>query len=290
MNALVNPGFESGLDGWTVDGLVLPQGPARSGTAAAQLIAVRPYIGAPLAPAGVSQSVTLKPGETYHAWCWYRLESGSAGRLTVALIDGTRWRYLLERAPGTRDWQHADLIFTAESSSGVFWAQAATEACQFSLDDCGIALMAITQQIRDALVSDLQQITTGNGYSTTLVEVGREPKRITEARAPAVYIAPGEGGTSELETISSGMGSAVQRFTLQMIVRSATPNQDMDNLLDDVRNAIERSGSAVLALSDVVTAAVTGWTETVTEPDIALDTYYREATVEVTYLYRRGSA
>jgi hypothetical protein len=75
-----------------------------------------------------------------------------------------------------------------------------------------------------------------------------------------------------------------------MFIKSSTPNADMDNLLDDVRNAVERSNGNTQSRSDVISARVSDWTEVITDETIHGEVYYREAVVEVQYHYTLGSA
>lgn len=149
--------------------------------------------------------------------------------------------------------------------------------------------MAITASIKAALVADLQRIQGKTPFSTTVREVGTEPKRIDEAQKPGVYIYSSEG-SSDLDSLTNLRGEAEQAYTLDLIIESNTPNADMDAFLDDVRNSIEAATGNVRALSSVHKVTVTDWTPTETGPDIGMNVYIRQVNVSVTYTYTRGSA
>lgn len=150
--------------------------------------------------------------------------------------------------------------------------------------------MSITNTLKDALITDLNDITTANGFSKTVSEVSREPIRFDEAKVPHISIVPGDGGSAAAETLTNRIGAGEQEWTLQLVLRTTTPNEDMDDFLDDVRNAIERSTGNLGSASGVILAGVTGWTGTITAEEIHENTYYREATVTVQYEFTRGSA
>jgi hypothetical protein len=149
--------------------------------------------------------------------------------------------------------------------------------------------VSVTATIKTALVADLDAIDGTGIFSTTLKETGTEPVRIDEAEAPAIYIFASDG-TSDLETLTNLRGETEQSYTLDLVIKSTTPNADMDTLLDDVRNAIERSTSNVLGVAAVNTATVTDWTPVETDPGIHEGVYIRQVNVVVSYLYTRGSA
>jgi hypothetical protein len=130
-------------------------------------------------------------------------------------------------------------------------------------------------------------------FTMTVAEVGREPVRPDEAKSPGIYISSGSGN-SELGSISNLRGDAEQVFTLDLIVESTTPNADMDSLLSDVRNAVERSASnikaTVIANGSVTDVVASDWTPVLTDPGIHELVYFRQVDVVISYLYTRGSA
>ena len=149
--------------------------------------------------------------------------------------------------------------------------------------------MAITATIKAALIADLTAIDGTGIFSTTVAEVGSEPKHVSEVEKPGVFIYASEG-ESDLETLTNLRGSTDQSYTLDLVIESNTPNADMDAFLDDIRNAVERDTSNVLGVARVETAVVTAWTPVETDADIHMNTYYHQVNVVVAYLYSRGAA
>jgi hypothetical protein len=146
----------------------------------------------------------------------------------------------------------------------------------------------ITKNLRSALLADLGQITTANGYNTTLLEIGKYPKPLREARSPCVFITEGGGGESTLETIANKQGLASQSFSLIAAVQTADGPDAMDDLLDDIRNAIEKNNSSLYDLA--IVATVDTWGEILTDRDVQGEIYWRPLTVRCEYAYNRGTA
>lgn len=142
--------------------------------------------------------------------------------------------------------------------------------------------MSITETLAAALETCLQSV-------AGLAEVSREPKRMDEARSPGAYIVSADGSAG-LETLSNRESDPRQVFTVQLFVRSATPNADMNSLLDSVRNAVEGDGSALVSIPTVIRVQVTQWSSVFTESSIHGGVYLREVDVAVDYVYTRGSA
>ena len=149
--------------------------------------------------------------------------------------------------------------------------------------------MSITATIKAALIADLTAIDGTGIFSTTVAEVGSEPKEVSEAQKPGVFIYASEG-ESDLETMTNLRGETQQAYTLDLVIESNTPNADMDTFLDDVRNCVERTASNVLGATRVNTATVTDWTPVESDPDILMNIYFRQVNVVVSYLYSRGAA
>ena len=144
--------------------------------------------------------------------------------------------------------------------------------------------MASTDTIGDALITDLLTI-------AGIVQVSSEPRLHTEMAKPGACLMPGGGGTSDPFTLSNLRGNAEHRFVVRLFVSSSTPRQDLDNLMDAARNAIERSGSALAAVVSpaVDHATVVEWNDVSTDESVAQNTWIRDLTVAVHYLYSRGS-
>jgi len=154
--------------------------------------------------------------------------------------------------------------------------------------------VGLTQTLKDKVILDIADIDGTGIFATTLAESGREPKPIAEVVAPAVFIAPGGGAETDTETLTNRVGASQQDYVLQCFIQSGTPNADMDDLLDDLRNAFERATSNVLTASGtgwkVTDSTVSDWTEVLTDEDIHQQSYFREVTLTVAYTYTRGSA
>jgi hypothetical protein len=146
----------------------------------------------------------------------------------------------------------------------------------------------ITRSLREALLADLQQITIANGFKNTLADVTKYPKPIREMKAPCVSITEGGSGEAEIETIGNRQGLATQSFNLIAAVRSMDGPEAMDDLLDDIRNAIERTSSNLFDLA--IVATVDSWGEILTDRDVQGQVYWRPVTVRCEYAYNRGTA
>ena len=138
-------------------------------------------------------------------------------------------------------------------------------------------------------MSDLDAITVVNGFNTTIAQTRRTPKRHDDISKPGAAITAGEGGTGELESLTNLRGLATQHFAVSLFVDGATAETDMDDFSDDVRNAVERSAGNLQTAANVEMVAATGWTEPRTEGADDGLTRVREVTVEVRYIYTRGS-
>ena len=153
----------------------------------------------------------------------------------------------------------------------------------------------ILNTIRNALITDFGDITTGNGYSVTLAEISEDPKRPDEMLRPGVCLYSGEAGTVERETNSGRINTSFHDYVVQMVAVTATPNETLDNMTDDVRNVVELSTSAVLNASTgpaaVIDVNVTNISPVLTDTNANEErTFVRILTVEVQYEYTRGSA
>ncbi len=151
--------------------------------------------------------------------------------------------------------------------------------------------MSTTDTLRDALFDDL------NGYTAYTLrprQILTLPTDESEFRKPAISLATGAGGRSEREELGPGTQLVVQQFNLVLWVDGNNPVQELDNLLDDVRNLLEvttgtliSSNSSTYGVEDV---NVISWSEPLTGEGIAAGVYFRVVTVEVRYVHRRGSA
>jgi len=295
-NLVTNPSFESGGTGWTLGhALVTDAYGGRTGDYACYVYAWRQFVGDPLQSGEAYQDVTVEPGDILVVSVYARLARGNVTAILAASNPtASKQRNIDEQVVGD-EWTKLSGSFVARGSSitvnlrlGNIQSAASGDAVLF--DDVEVIVVPITKTIRDAIVSDLQDISTANGYETDLVEVGTEPKRREEVRVPAVYLVPEQGGVAELETLSNGQGEAIQRIAVDCLVRSSTPHDDAIKLLDDVRNAVERSDGATLAVNGVESVQVVEWSEVMTSEDVGDQWGIITATIEVAYVYSRGSA
>ena len=296
-NLVLNPSFEAGMSGWAFDhAMPSDQYGAHDGDNACWIYTYQSYLGGPKKTGYIVQDIAVSPGDIVRIRAWVREQSPGGTSISCSFRNpsGAAWREL-ERVSSAPDWTLIahDAIARGDRIALKFELTDYASAPLLSswlVDDVEVIVVPITKTIRDALISDLQQISTANGYGTDLVEVGTEPKPMSEARPPAVYLVPGQGGTAELETLSNMQGAAIQRITLDLLVRSATPHDDAVVLLDDVRNAIERSDGATLAVNGVESVQVVEWSEVMTSEDVGNAWGLVNVTVEVAYVYSRGSA
>lgn len=142
----------------------------------------------------------------------------------------------------------------------------------------------ITATLREALADTFRSISMQNGYATD-PHVVTEPKAVRDLPLPCIAVAGGQGGQSAPEQLTNGAGVAVQSFLAQFVTKS---NAQMDDLLDDARNAVESNVSPLLLVPGVEMATVTEWSDPLFDDD--LEMVLREATVEVRYVYPRGGA
>lgn len=149
--------------------------------------------------------------------------------------------------------------------------------------------MSATKTLRDALMLDLADITVANGFNTTIATSSVTSVRHDEVTKPAAAITAGAGGDSELDALTNLRGLATQSFTVELFTDGATAEADMDDFTDDVRDAVERSAGNLQTTANVEMVAATSWTEPRKEVFNDGLTWVREVTVEVRYLYTRGS-
>lgn len=150
--------------------------------------------------------------------------------------------------------------------------------------------MAVTKNIKNNMVTDLTGLTVRSGV--TIQDVFLEPKNLHEIeRFPAIFIVPGDGGTAELETISNRYGKARQVYILQYVDRTTTPNDDMDDATDAIRNALENSSTTLEAMQETIDIVVESWSPVIATDELTADTiYFRNHDLAVGYVYERGNA
>lgn len=161
------------------------------------------------------------------------------------------------------------------------------------LDDVTITgsdAMAVTKNLKNNMVTALTGLTVRSGV--TIQDVFLEPKRRDEIeRWPVIFLIPGDGGKAELETISNRYGSARQVFILQYMDRTDSPNDDLDDATDAIRNAIESSASALEAMNETIDIVVESWSPVISTDELTSGgIYYRTHDISIGYVYERGSA
>ena len=148
----------------------------------------------------------------------------------------------------------------------------------------------ITKAVTDAVKADLGHISVANGYDTDVAVLTTADEDITKVATPGIVWRPAGSGDSNPDHLTNRTSRAVQRFDVAL---SALSLDALNNLLDDVRNCIERNtagaftGSTMtLATPKVMTAAVTSWDAA----EYAGDRWIMKCNVEVVYDFARGSA
>ena len=151
--------------------------------------------------------------------------------------------------------------------------------------------VAFTKSIREAIITDLNVIDGTGIYTTNLAQVLREPTVLDRIVTPAAAVF-GASGSSQIDEISNNRRLSQQTYTVQLLVRGTDPHGQAENLLDDVRNAIERDGAAVAAVSSTYAKVwrvnVSEWRESYTSEDVH-DLYaIHEVDVSVEYMHVSG--
>ena len=152
--------------------------------------------------------------------------------------------------------------------------------------------MAATSAIKAAIKADLEDINGTGIFTTVLAEVGTEPKRYDAMSKPAVFVLRGEGEDEEQALGGNTERSASQDYVLLCATHSATCYEDMDTLLDDIRNSLQRSSSSTLSIAETnytVQDIKVSWNQTFTEPGIDEGGALAEVNVSVIYRFNAGS-
>ena len=104
-NLLSNPGFESGLNGWTCSAASVTASPVRSGSGA--------LAGTPAGQdnARCEQRVSVVPNSDYQLSTWVR------GGYAFIGADGPGLSGVQTWSPGSGDWQHLNLSFRTGAST-----------------------------------------------------------------------------------------------------------------------------------------------------------------------------
>ncbi len=250
---------------------------------------------------------TLLAGRTYRVTFKLRGNVANDGALTVALLDGAvvRANEAFDATATDVETQSFDYVAatTADHTIRFTLPQRLTDGSSAAfIDDVSIDPVeetseVITRKLRDLLVQELERITTDNGFSTTVRRVYTRPVSMHAIVTPSVGIVPQEGGTIDVREGSVTTGEAQAVFTLRLAVQSSDPYDDAMNLLDDVRNAVERPDSLLCGTS-IANDGYSVWHSTIDSYEVTLPEDEGEmanmrvidADVLLEYQYQRGSA
>ena len=146
----------------------------------------------------------------------------------------------------------------------------------------------ISREIRDAILADLRRITEDNGFEITFAAVYPEPRSLDKIQMPCCGLVPSEGGSTEDETLGNVQGFAIERFAVESIGQSETPQDDSLRAKDSIRNAIEKHDSNVNQLNSVDHVRVVGWSLDLAPDEVSGLIWRQESEVEIQYHYPLG--
>jgi hypothetical protein len=195
--------------------------------------------------------------------------------------------------PGSATPSVAEIIveLTARDPSQTFKTTGAWAVDDFAVLTTEDIAMAKRREIREALVTRLLTITTGNGYAQTVSDVSTGPVRIPDGVTsfPHVTLLHGE----EVKTVHTlGRTRGVVTFYAGVVCRqSATARADdqCDDLCADIEKAVRTFASGqFLALGYIENVFVGGIDPMELSPEIARDIAAWTVPIEVTYTYLNG--
>lgn len=155
-------------------------------------------------------------------------------------------------------------------------------------------MSGLSLTLTTAVVDDLKDVTVGNGFRRTLARVDRGIAiEIRKAMTPHVGVLLGGFGGNGIDASPTEMTSTIElsthRVGLRVIVRGDDPDGELHEVLDDVRNAIERGDSHVHQVAGVIDATVVSAQPFHTSEDLASGFAAAEAVVEIRHEYERGN-
>lgn len=136
-----------------------------------------------------------------------------------------------------------------------------------------------TNQYKVALVADLNTVS-----GLTVYEHPRDRRSLA---LPAAVVRSPSSGESEPSSLSARKGQATQSFGVE--IHSKGTQTEAENLLDDIRNAVEVGTSGLNALAEVDWSMVVRWDEVEGSEHAAGEFHKFTTTVEISYIYNRGS-
>ena len=303
-NLLPDPGAE--LGSVTLTGLAaLNSSTPRSG---ANAIELRTRAGLFGQPDGTSTatwpSFSVISGTRYGVTLYANSDSVSNATDLILEVDSGSgvWQLLASFPAGATTGYIATsaVYFTATGATARYRARSAASASGilndvWLIDDVLIEAEAVvvSASIRAAVIADLEGITTANGYEITVRSVYAEPTPEEHKVFPFLELVPTEGGSADIsEAGIARSGKAFQSFNIRGGVDSGQPMADQQKLVDSVRNAIEKSTSAILALSSplVESVVVSAWSMGLAGDEIAQGGREISVDIDISYHYTRGEA
>ena len=300
------PGFENGGAAWSLIGASqsVVTSDQHAGLASLQLGPGASALAIQTLPSG------LLPGAVRFG-CWAKRTAGTDAVLTLAISDdgGTPLPAISINPDGSTEFS-PDSGATIESTGSVanvdewfritykssisgisgsaYLTLLRTSAGQptantWLVDDCSLAQgnAVITNAIRDAIVTDL-------GTVAGLNTVGTRPVRIDDADKPAAYVGRGDGA-DEVEGGAVCDRVANQSFDVKLYAHSSTSEDDLDDLIDDVRDALQVSTSSVSGVTGYLDVTCS-WGQPTTDAGTNDGYAVATMTIDVRYSFRGGEA
>lgn len=147
-------------------------------------------------------------------------------------------------------------------------------------------------EIFDAIRADLVGITVAGGYQIGVKKIYTKPPSKEKMELPCAALSPvagGLSGDSETQTIGDGINETSEEIQIEGLLRSSDANRDVLRFRDDIRNALEKPGSAVRAVSGVARVNIKDWEQHVTPDSGTSEFGLIIMRAEVTYTYRKGA-
>lgn len=293
MNVLTDAGFEYGT-GWqfanAAERVEDPSG-AHSGTYYCRLKWETGWFSY-----GTAQqlNLSLAPRRVYQVGLWCRSVGTGHEALRVSIDTGDGvYTTQATRADSVDGWTWWDCgRFTAVGGTGRIELRCLNDSSDgdgWDVDDVVVEDEAEvkTAALWNALLADLRDIKTENGFDITLNTVYDRVVARNQRRFPSTM--PSGGGGGEAETVGAQESAAVQTFDLDVMVKSENRFLDLLYACDSIRNAVERSSSHLAAVAGVENVDGSEWEFDQETNEASGQHGAARVSVRVTYEYRRGS-
>lgn len=257
-------------------------------------------LGFPLVPGGIGLEYIVQ------AWVFTDRHGTSSFTLDVRTWNGNSWliqESIGDTGPGwvLKQWTIVPAApplgtngfgafrFTTTPPPGFPPTPIATN--RWLVDNIKVFGPVISTTLNTALKADLNAIDGTGDFATNIGgRVYDEPEQESKLDRPCITYTPGGGGEDDPDVHTPKTGEAVQRFSLRLLVRSETPHADALALLDDIRLAVGRTTSNLLAVPGVLAVGVSEWTdELVTSRDQGGRRAEWDCIVSVRYTYNRNA-